>query len=153
MSRFIGYIWQVILLLVWAMWWGGLSFYAIFVVPTGTEQIGSVSQGFITQQVTMWHNGLTGVFLLCLLLEAFKRGNRWLWSMTFGLAFIEVGLVYWHRHLTSEMDFVAQSVPSSFYRQHAVYLWLTAAEWLIGVGLAFWWCRLKMQTMLKQEDA
>ncbi|MFM8571811.1 MAG: hypothetical protein ACKOAU_09465 [Pirellula sp.] len=43
--------------ILWGLWWGGLSFYAIVVVPIGTEQIGSVAQGFITQRVTQWHEG------------------------------------------------------------------------------------------------
>lgn len=34
------------------MWWGGLCFYAVVIVPIGTEVIGSVEQGFITQRVT-----------------------------------------------------------------------------------------------------
>ena len=44
--------WRLFLLLVWAAWWGGLCFYAVVVVPIGTELIGSVEQGFITQRVT-----------------------------------------------------------------------------------------------------
>jgi len=46
--------WQYCLLIVWAVWWGGLCFYAIVVVPIGTEVIGAVEQGFNTQQVTRW---------------------------------------------------------------------------------------------------
>ena len=41
--------WSSFLLLVWAAWWGGLCFYAMVVVPIGTELIGSVEQGLITQ--------------------------------------------------------------------------------------------------------
>lgn len=130
------FVWSILLLLVWALWWGGLSFYAIFVVPIGTEQVGSVVQGFITQQVTMWLNGLTGVVLLCLVIEAAKERNRWLWFIAFGLTVVELALIYWHRLLTSRLDFAEQSVPSGFYNDHAIYLWLTAAQWLIGLCVA-----------------
>ncbi len=139
-TKMLSHVWQSWLLLLWAMWWGGLSFYALFVVPIATEQIGSASQGFITQQVTLWHNGLTGAFLLCLGIESIRRHTYFLWSVTLGLGLIEAALIYWHRHLTLAMDFEEQSVPSGFYGEHAIYLWLTAAEWLIGLCLAFWWC-------------
>ena len=62
--------WRIFLLLVWAPWWGGLCFYAVVVVPVGTELIGSVEQGFITQRVTQWHNAWTGLFLVFLLIKA-----------------------------------------------------------------------------------
>jgi len=56
--------WKLCLMLAWGMWWGGLCFYAVVVVPIGTEDIGSVEPGFITQRVTQWHNALTGFFLV-----------------------------------------------------------------------------------------
>jgi len=43
--------WLAIVLL--AVWWGGFTFYALVVVPTGHKVLKSkVHQGFITQQVT-----------------------------------------------------------------------------------------------------
>ena len=131
--------WNTLLLLFWATWWGGLCFYAIVVVPIGTELIGSVEQGFITQRVTGWHNLLTGIFIACLIIEAIRKHRRVLWSVVIVLAIIEIGLVTWHWHLTGMMNFESQSVPSNFYTQHAIYLWITAAEWLLGmlIGLIF----------------
>ena len=36
-----------------ALWLGGFTFYALVVVPTGTDVLGgSVEQGFVTQAVT-----------------------------------------------------------------------------------------------------
>jgi hypothetical protein len=135
MPRLYRIFWQVFLLLVWALWWGGLSFYAIVVVPIGTELIGSVEQGFITQRVTGWHNILTVGFLVCLFIEAVRMRSRMLWSLVIALAIIEVGLFSWHWHLTKMMDFADHSVPSNFYSQHAIYLWFTAAEWFLGIAL------------------
>lgn len=129
----------MILLLVWAAWWGGLSFYAIVVVPIGTDLIGSVEQGFVTQKVTLWHNALTGVFLLCLVIEAYCRPSRLRWSFVIALAILEFGLFSLHYHLSGMIDFESQYVPSDFYDQHAIYLWITAAEWLLGIGWGSIW--------------
>ena len=130
--------WRLILLLVWAAWWGGLSFYAVVVVPIGTELIGSVEQGFITQRVTQWHNGLSGLFLVSLLIEAIRRRRRELWAIVVVLAIIDIALVVWHAKLTGMIDFKQQAVPGSFYAQHAIYLWITAAEWLVGIAMPIW---------------
>ena len=37
------------------------------------------------------------------------------------------------------------SVESSFYSQHAIYLWITAAEWLLGLLLP--WMLLRKQRL------
>src|SRR5215471_8442423 len=57
-------VWTLLLSLAWGVWWGGLCFYAVVVVPIGTEEIGAVEQGFITQRVTWWHNLISGAFLV-----------------------------------------------------------------------------------------
>ena len=131
-------IWKLFLLLVWAAWWGGLSFYAVVVVPIGADLIGSVEQGFITQRVTQWHNGFSGLFLVCLLIEAIRRRSPALWGIAAVLAIIDIALVVWHAKLTGMMDFQQQAVPGSFYSQHAIYLWMTACEWLLGVAMPIW---------------
>ena len=130
--------WRLFLLLVWAAWWGGLCFYAVVVVPIGTELIGSVEQGFITQRVTQWHNGLSGLFLVSLLIEAIRRRRRELWAIVVVLAIIDIALVVWHAKLTGMIDFKQQAVPGSFYAQHAIYLWITLAEWLLGITMPIW---------------
>lgn len=123
--------------LIWGTWWGGLSFYAIVVVPIGTEQIGSVEQGFVTQQVTWWHNVLCGIFAASLLLEAYYRKNRLVYATAFLLAFISILLMAGHTYLTKQMNFQDRSVGSDFYSQHAIYLWITAAEWTVGLTVPF----------------
>jgi hypothetical protein len=130
--------WQVFLLIIWAIWWGGLSFYAIFVVPTGTGLIGSVEQGIITQGVTRWHNILSAGFLVCLVVEAIRARSPVLWFFGIALAIIEMALISWHAQLTQMIDFTDHSVSSGFYSQHAIYLWLTALEWFLGIALIVW---------------
>ena len=130
--------WRLCLLLAWGIWWGGLCFYAVVVVPIGTEVIGGVEQGFITQRVTQWHNAITGFFLVGLLVEASRRRSRALWTVGAALTIIEIGLIVWHARLTSMMDFQQQTVPSHFYREHATYLWITATEWLLGIAIPLW---------------
>ena len=131
-------IWKLFLLLVWAAWWGGLSFYAVVVVPIGTDLIGSVEQGFITQRVTQWHNGLSGLFLVCLLIEAIRRRSPALWGISAVLAIIDIALVVWHVKLTHMMDFQQHVVTGRFYSQHAIYLWITVCEWILGMVMPIW---------------
>ncbi len=131
-------LWHTGLLLVWGLWWGGLSFYAIVVVPIGSELLGTVEQGLVTQRVTSWHDLLTGLVLACLLIEALRSRSRVGGLLFIALAVIAATLAGWHRHLSGLMDFENRSVPAEFYARHAVYLWITAAEWLLGIGLAAW---------------
>lgn len=41
------------------------------------------------------------------------------------------GVMHWK--LSDTIVVAELSVPSEFYRMHALYLWLTTAEWLIGL--------------------
>lgn len=133
--QFARILWLSLFILVFAVWWGGLTFYAVFVVPIGTEQIGSTDQGFITQEVTRWHNALLTTMTLGLVIEAWIRRCRWLGVAAAGLAAIDAALLFEHAVLTGIMDFNNRTVQDDFYSRHAVYLWLTAAEWAIGFAL------------------
>ncbi len=43
--------------LVSAVWWGGLTFYAVVVVPSGAKVLGGeIEQGFVTRVVAPWIN-------------------------------------------------------------------------------------------------
>ena len=87
-------------ILLLAVWWGGFTFYALVVVPTGHQVLRSkVRQGFITQQVTNQLNVLGAVTLALLLWQwvavlkcgvddwaragSFRRGWRWGWRRGF----------------------------------------------------------------------
>ena len=105
------------------------------VVPIGTEQIGSVEQGFITQKVTLWHNVITILFILAISIDAFCRKKRASWIVVVLLSTITVALLIAHSMLSSQMNFEEKSVPNHFYSQHAIYLWITAAEWFVGMSV------------------
>src|SRR5437660_7364466 len=53
-----------------ALWLGGFTFYASVVVPIGTERLGRVGQGFITQRVADWINLIGFIALWPLLWDA-----------------------------------------------------------------------------------
>ncbi len=125
--------WRTVLWILWALWWGGLSFYAIIVVPTGSEQIGSVAQGFITQRVTYWHNPLGAIMTIALAVEAYRTSSRGLYALSAGIGIVTLLLFIGHEILSSQMNFKESSVSESFYSQHARYLWLTTAQWLLGL--------------------
>ena len=107
-------LWELFLWIAWGMWWGGLSFYAIVVVPIGTEQIGSVGQGFITQEVTQWHNVFSMLFVLCLAIEAFNRKTRSVWIVVALLATITIALLIAHSMLSQQMDFQKKNGTDQF---------------------------------------
>ncbi|MFM8570861.1 MAG: hypothetical protein ACKOAU_04625 [Pirellula sp.] len=134
-------LWRAAIWILWGLWWGGLSFYAIVVVPIGTEQIGSVAQGFITQRVTQWHNLLCILMTLALAIEAYRTRNRFLWAACGTLGILTALLLAGHAFLTQQMDFRAGTVPANFYSQHSIYLWLTAAEWCVGLFLLWFFMR------------
>ena len=130
-------LWSTFVVLLFAVWWGGLTFYAAIVVPIGGEQIGETEQGFVTQQVTRWHNALLTAMTVCLLIEACRQ-KRWpLWAVVCGLGVINAALLYQHLQLTTLMDMRGRSVSNDFYAQHAIYLWLTTVEWVIGLAIPF----------------
>ena len=132
------WIGSLVLLTLWSVWWGGLTFYALVVVPIGTEAIGSVEQGFITQRVTHWHNALTVLVSIVLFIQGYRTRSRTLWIIAASLSIIAIALVLWHARLTGMMDFKQQTVPGGFYGEHAVYLWITASEWALGMLIPIW---------------
>src|SRR5258708_40039244 len=88
-------------LLAFALWMGGFTFYSTIVIPTGAKVLGGEREvGFITQQVTNWLNGLGVLTLSILAWNAFAEGNgvprRWLTLAWIGMAGSQVGLFLLH---------------------------------------------------------
>lgn len=131
-------VWLLFLILLFAVWWGGLTFYAAVVVPIGTDITSSVEQGFVTQRVTFWHNILLTLLTFFVFVEALFRQSLRSWLLFASMLFVNGGLLLMHWKLSDMIDVAEASVPSDFYRIHALYLWLTTAEWLVGlIGVIF----------------
>jgi hypothetical protein len=78
---------------------------------------------------------------LSLAIEAYRTTNGFLWAGCGTLGVLTALLLAGHALLTQQMDFRAETVPANFYSKHAIYLWLTAAEWCVGLVLP--WFLLK----------
>ncbi len=129
--------WLTLCALIWALWWGGLTFYASIVVPEGTRQLGSFGQGLITQKVSSYHHWISLALLACLLVESTIQKSLALGIQFVLLLAVTLGLFVVHERLTSMIDFEQPSVAEGFYSMHASYLWMTTAEWVLGIILAF----------------
>lgn len=129
-------------------WQGGFLFYALVVVPIGTDVLQSATeQGFITRRVTVWLNtlGLVCLFGLCwdiLGTRALQRSRTYLVSIAMML---QVGLFALHAVLDRRLDPVEHIIRDDrgFYRLHAAYLILSGLLWFVmlmqsGLMLLAW---------------
>ncbi|MBI3408745.1 MAG: hypothetical protein HY040_10350 [Planctomycetes bacterium] len=130
--------------LVFAVWLGGFTFYALVVVPTGHQVLKSkMRQGFITQQVTNQLNVL-GVAALSLLLwqmlavrqrAGSRGGSRTAWLSWTVLALTLAALFWIHPRLDTMLDPVSRSVADDdrFYEWHRWYLVVATMQWMAAV--------------------
>lgn len=118
-----------------SLWWGGLTFYAGFVVPIGSRVTDTTTQGFVTQQVTTWLNFLA-IVAVALLVPGLRQ-TGWRTRLGWGVVVLSLPFAFWvHSSLTGMLDLEGQSVQADgdvFYRRHQVYLWITVAQWLGGL--------------------
>ena len=127
---------------LFVIWWGGFTFYALVVVPTGHQVLHStIRQGFITQSVTYRLNVLGVATLLMLLWHrcaqptADSRTNRRLLSVTWlVMAGTLVGLFWLHPYLDQLLDQGDHRIidEDRFYQLHRWYLLISAVQWLAG---------------------
>ena len=143
MGRKLGTFRRLLAVLLLAVWWGGFTFYALAVVPTGHQVLRSkVRQGFITQQVTNKLNVLGAVTTAWLLIELLatrrRSGRDWFRAQTVSwaaLAVTLVALVWLHGRLDAQLDFAQRAVLDDvrFYQWHRVYLMVSTVQWLAMV--------------------
>ena len=133
-------------LALFAVWWGGFTFYAVIVVPTGHLVLHSrVRQGFITQQVTTWLNLIGVVVLVAFLVRIIidrpprstvgrSRTAFAAWSLT---AATLAGLFWMHPHLDGFLDPVSRTVSDDdlFYAWHRWYLVVATLQWVASAVL------------------
>ena len=130
--------------LVCAVWWGGLTFYAVVVVPLGTDLFGSVEQGFLTQQVTVRLNVLGTLTAAVLVAEAVRSTSRRKRLLTVSLFIVlQASLWIMHARLSRLMNSSTLSVAddAGFYDEHRIYLCLTTVQWLIALWHLWVRCR------------
>jgi hypothetical protein len=130
--------WHILYAAVLALWLGGLTFYALVVIPVGTERWGSVEQGMLTASVTVRLNWIANVAILLVAIESLRVGRRWFWLGTALLIGFQVWLFLLHGQLSERLNLSTGEIQESagalsFYDMHRLYLLVTAAQWLLGI--------------------
>lgn len=127
-------------------WQGGFLFYASVVVPVGQQVLSSHRrQGFVTQQVTDYLNLSGAVALLPLAWDAAATGDpsprrrRARWAAWLGMALALAALAWLHLRMDNLLDAEQRSISdlSVFRPTHRIYLWISSAQWGLGVVYAF----------------
>ncbi|MFK7769770.1 MAG: hypothetical protein AB8B55_21360 [Mariniblastus sp.] len=131
---------RTLLIAAFALWFGGFTFYVSFVVPIGTEILGSARrQGLITQQVTHWLNIVCLAAVLMMLAESilsWKRSSRPRREIQLAMVVLIGGflaaLVWLHPQLDGMIDVESKKIKNKaeFYGLHRVYLWLSTLQWV-----------------------
>ena len=130
---------RFLLLLALGIWLGGLTFYALVVIPAGQDVLRShVKVGFITERVTTKLNWI-GIAALAVLLwniiatggsagPKLRTGLLGTWGV---LTLLQVMLFFLHPALERLLDHQAREVLDElgFYGIHRVYLIVTTLQW------------------------
>ncbi len=136
---------RLLAVLLLTVWWGGFTFYALAVVPTGHQVLRSkVRQGFITQQVTNKLNVLGAVTLALLLwqwLATRREAAAPGWSRAAAISWaalaVTLALLFWlHPRLDALLDAGQRAVldDEKFYALHRIYLVVATVQWLAGLA-------------------
>ena len=115
------------------MWIGGLTFYALVVIPSGASVVGDTTQGFITQRVTGWMNWI-GVLALAALMPSLSR--RWMIATWACMALALAVLFAIHARMDAILDSEAMEIfnRAAFASWHQKYLLATTVQWLAGMA-------------------
>jgi hypothetical protein len=132
------------------LWQGGFLFYSAFVVPAGTNVLGSAAaQGVITTHVTDALNavGVIGLAVLAWDLAATRDPSArrtaarwWCWGVA---AVCQYLLFFFHQLLDYFMDPTRTHVVirPPFKTVHGTYLWVSTVQWVAGLLLVWWTVR------------
>jgi hypothetical protein len=138
---------RYVIVATWALWIGGLTFYGLVVVPTGTKLLGSTQQGFITQQVTNYLNLIGWVALTALLWNVVRQRRKLLAATWLVMLAAQIALMVIHPQLDkllnpAELEVVDEA---RFHPLHEVYLSITGIQWtaaLVHLAQSLWlWTR------------
>ncbi|MCU0708738.1 MAG: hypothetical protein MUF23_10630, partial [Pirellula sp.] len=119
----------------WAFWMGGFSFYFGVVIRVGGEIVGDSSQGFITQGVTLWLNRIGLIALGVFLCQVWVSKNRWLALLWAAMAIEQGILMTLHRMLDRMLDGPNQAIldAARFPVWHEWYEFNSAIQWLAAM--------------------
>jgi len=140
------------LLLVFALFWGGLTFYTGIAVRVAHRVLEDpMDGGLITQQVTRWLQWLGVATVVLMLLNAWdvrQRSTRFgnaLAACTLALGIALAGLFHVHERLDATIDVRGHEIVDrdAFTANHRRYNQLTTVEWLasvlyLGTTVAAW---------------
>jgi len=138
---------RYLFVLTFAWWMGGLTFYALVVIPTAEHVLGNHRDvGFITQQVTIWLN-LSGLVPLLVLLwnliadwgfarRWFRYGLAGTWALMLVSHF---GLFAAHSWVTRILDVPNHRIHDfdGFEARHAVYEGIVTIQWIAALTHAW----------------
>jgi len=150
-----------LLIVTVAISFGGFTFYASVVVPTGGFVLDETSQGFVTHRVTHFLNCANGVTLGVLLWECVagstartSREQQVFVGLIVVLAASLLSLVVLHPRLDALLQYRDFTVldPDVFYRLHQYYLWSSTLQWLATLFVLWLTCvsfrrRMEVQTV------
>ena len=139
------FIRRYLVLLLFALWWGGFTFYSVVVVYTGHKVLKSkVRQGLITQKVTVQLNALGVVTLSALAWELALTRRRSGWKVaacSWVLMVVLLGVLYsLHSRMDGMLDSQSRTVTDDahFYSVHAVYLTVSTVQWILTMYFGGW---------------
>jgi hypothetical protein len=138
-------IWRTLVMATFAVWFGGFMFYVSFVVPIGTDVLGSArAQGFVTRLVAHKLNLMCGIAVGVMLMESLRSwrsgGRVWRYVALLMVGLIGallIGLIVLHPELDRMLDFDTRRVMDrqKFYSLHRIYLWFSTFQWIFA---CFW---------------
>ena len=134
---------RFLMLVTFALFWGGLTFYTGFVVDISHDVLGDpMVGGLITQRATrllQTLGGITLVLMLCNAGDVARTSKGWaavLGGCTILLGCAIVGLVIVHGHLDAVIDADRAEITDrdAFRVGHRRYNQLTTVEWLASLS-------------------
>lgn len=153
------YLRQILWMILFALWFGGFTFYAALVVPLANSILPETVQfGFVSQRVTHGINALNGAFIVVATWEIvtqYRLANcrmRWINLLAISVimsAATLIGMLLIRVRLDAMMDSttlqINEPVSGSFYAAHAMYLNLSTLAWLAGIAqlIGFVYCNCR----------
>lgn len=134
---------RYLLILALALWLGGFTFYASFVLPAAHDVIGDDFQnGLVTRSVTTWLNRIGVVAIGLMLWDAlascrpgYRRYTALALVACLAATISHVGLFAVHPRLDAMIDVNGEQIadPASFLYLHRTYKQISSVQWVAGM--------------------